>query len=399
MKYLSTRNSSLQCSFFEILFQGLSKDGGLFLPHEWPHVDLGSLKNKSYEEVAVEIIHPYVEADITEIDLKKIINESYNNFSHEKIAPVTSIEKNKYILELFYGPTFAFKDYALQFLGSLFSYALPKASKKLTVLGATSADTGSAAIHAFRGKKDINVFILHPHNRVSEVQRRQMTSVFDENIFNIAVEGTFDDCQKIVKELFVDEELQQHTSLTAINSINWARLIAQVVYYFWSYLQINDEEINFIVPSGNFGNVFSANVAKKMGLPIQKLHITTNQNDILHSSINKGIMNKNIVTQTYSPSMDIQISSNFERQLFESAKRNSEKIKDMFQEFSDNGSYTIEKDILDDLQSIYSTTAVNDEKTLSTIKLINDKFDYMADPHTATAVSYTHLTLPTICSV
>ena len=387
MKYLSTRNSSLQCSFFEILFQGLSKDGGLFLPHEWPHVDLGSLKNKSYEEVAVQIIHPYVEADITEIDLKKIINESYNNFAHEKIAPVTSIEKNKYILELFYGPTFAFKDYALQFLGSLFSYALPKASKKLTVLGATSGDTGSAAIHAFRGKKDINVFILHPHNRVSEVQRRQMTSVLDENIFNIAVEGTFDDCQKIVKELFVDEELQQHTSLTAINSINWARLIAQVVYYFWSYLQINDEEINFIVPSGNFGNVFSANVAKKMGLPIQKLHITTNQNDILHSSINKGIMNKNIVTQTYSPSMDIQISSNFERQLFESANRNSEKIKDMFQEFSDNGSYTIEKDILDDLQSIYSTTAVNDEKTLSTIKLINDKFDYMADPHTATGLS------------
>ena len=387
MKYLSTRNSSLQCSFFEILFQGLSKDGGLFLPHEWPHIDLSSLKNKSYEEVAVQIIHPYVEADITEIDLKKIINESYNNFSHEKIAPVTSIEKNKYILELFYGPTFAFKDYALQFLGSLFSYALPRASKKLTVLGATSGDTGSAAIHAFRGKKDINVFILHPHNRVSEVQRRQMTTVLDENIFNIAVEGTFDDCQKIVKELFVDEELQQHTSLTAINSINWARLIAQVVYYFWSYLQINDEEINFIVPSGNFGNVFSANVAKKMGLPIQKLHITTNQNDILHTSIHNGLMNKNLVTQTYSPSMDIQISSNFERQLFESANRNSEKIKDMFQEFSDNGSYTIEKDILDDLQSIYSTTAVNDEKTLSTIKLINDKFDYMADPHTATGLS------------
>ena len=387
MKYLSTRNSSLQCSFFEILFQGLSKDGGLFLPHEWPHVELGSLKNKSYEEVAVQIIHPYVEADITETDLKKIINESYNNFSHEKIAPVTSIEKNKYILELFYGPTFAFKDYALQFLGSLFSYALPKASKKLTVLGATSGDTGSAAIHAFRGKKDINVFILHPHNRVSEVQRRQMTSVLDENIFNIAVKGTFDDCQKIVKELFVDEELQQHTSLTAINSINWARLIAQVVYYFWSYLQINDEEINFIVPSGNFGNVFSANVAKKMGLPIQKLHITTNQNDILHTSIHKGLMNKNLVKQTYSPSMDIQISSNFERQLFESANRNSEKIKDMFQEFSDNGSYTIEKDILDDLQSIYSSTAVNDEKTLSTIKLINDKFDYMADPHTATGLS------------
>ena len=338
MKYLSTRNSSLQCSFFEILFQGLSKEGGLFLPHEWPHVDLDSLKNK-------------------------------------------------YILELFYGPTFAFKDYALQFLGNLFSYALPKASKKLTVLGATSGDTGSAAIHAFRGKKDINVFILHPHKRVSEVQRRQMTTVLDENIFNIAVEGTFDDCQKIVKELFVDDDLQQNTSLTAINSINWARLIAQVVYYYWAYLQIKREEINFIVPSGNFGNVFSANVAKKMGLPIQQLHITTNQNDILHSSIAQGLMKKNLVTQTISPSMDIQISSNFERQLFESANRNSDTIKDMFQEFSKTGSYTFEKSIIDNLKSIYLTTAVNDQDTLSTIKLINDKYDYLADPHTATGLS------------
>ena len=255
-------------------------------------MDLDSLKNKSYEEVAVQIIHPFVEGDITEVDLRKIVNKSYINFSHSKTAPVTSIEKNKYILELFYGPTFAFKDYALQFLGNLFSHALPKASKKLTVLGATSGDTGSAAIHAFRGKKDINVFILHPHKRVSEVQRRQMTTVLDENIFNVAVEGTFDDCQKIVKELFVDDDLQQYTSLTAINSINWARLMAQVVYYYWSYLQIDKEEINFIVPSGNFGNVFSANVAKKMGLPIQQLHITTNQNDILHSSIAQGLMKK-----------------------------------------------------------------------------------------------------------
>ena len=305
MKYLSTRNSNLDFSFFEILFQGLSKDGGLFLPHEWPYIDINTLKNKTYQEVALEVIHPYVSNEISKNDLKKIINESYKSFSHPKIAPVTTIDQNKYILELFYGPTFAFKDYALQFLGNLFKYAFPKASKKLTVLGATSGDTGSAAIHAFRGKQDINVFILHPHNRVSEVQRRQMTTIQDDNIFNIAIKGTFDDCQKIVKELFIDEALQQHTSLTAINSINWARLMAQVVYYFWSYLQIDQKEINFIVPSGNFGNVFSANVAKKMGLPINQLHITTNQNDILHSSIKKGLMKKNVVMQTYSPSMDI----------------------------------------------------------------------------------------------
>ena len=386
MKYLSTRNNNLDFSFFEILFQGLSKDGGLFLPHEWPLLDVNTLKNTTYEELAIEVIHPYVSDEIPKNDLKKIIDDSYKHFSNPKIAPVTTIEQNKYILELFYGPTFAFKDYALQFLGNLFTYALPKASKKLTVLGATSGDTGSAAIHAFRGKQDINVFILHPHNRVSDVQRRQMTTVQDDNIFNIAIKGNFDDCQKIVKELFIDDELQQHTSLTAINSINWARLMAQVVYYFWAYLQIDEQEINFIVPSGNFGNVFSANVAKKMGLPINQLHITTNQNDILHSSIKNGLMKKNVVTQTYSPSMDIQVSSNFERQLFESAGRDSEVIKNLFQEFSKNNSYTFDKNILDNLQSIYSTNTVSDDETLSTINQINKQYNYLADPHTATGL-------------
>ena len=386
MKYLSTRNSNLDFSFFEILFQGLSKDGGLFLPHQWPSIDVHILKNKTYQEVALEVIHPYVFNEISKNDLKKIIDESYQSFSHSKIAPVTAIDQNKYILELFYGPTFAFKDYALQFLGNLFKYALPKASKKLTVLGATSGDTGSAAIHAFRGKQDINVFILHPHNRVSDVQRRQMTTVQDDNIFNVAIKGNFDDCQKIVKELFIDDELQNHTSLTAINSINWARLMAQVVYYFWAFLQIDEEEINFIVPSGNFGNVFSANVAKKMGLPINQLHITTNQNDILHSSIKNGLMKKNVVTQTHSPSMDIQVSSNFERQLFESSGRDSETINNIFHEFSKNNSYTFDKNLQKDLQSCYSTTAVSNDETLNAIKKIKEKYNYLADPHTSTGL-------------
>ena len=386
MKYLSTRNNNLDFSFFEILFQGLSKDGGLFLPHEWPLLDINSLKNKTYEELAIEVIHPYVSDEISKNDLKKIIDDSYKHFSNPKIAPVTRIEQNKYILELFYGPTFAFKDYALQFLGNLFTYALPKASKKLTVLGATSGDTGSAAIHAFRGKQDINVFILHPHNRVSDVQRRQMTTVQDDNIFNIAIKGNFDDCQKIVKELFIDDELQQHTSLTAINSINWARLMSQVVYYFWAYLQIDEQEINFIVPSGNFGNVFSANVAKKMGLPINQLHITTNQNDILHSSIKNGLMKKKVVTQTYSPSMDIQVSSNFERQLFESSGRDSKAINNIFHEFSKNNLYRFDKKIQHDLQSNYSTTAVSNDETLNAIKQIKQKYNYLADPHTSTGL-------------
>ena len=387
MKYLSTRNNNLNYSFFETLFQGLSKDGGLFLPHEWPNINLNSLKDKTYQEIALIIIYPYVSDEISQIDLKKIIDDSYSQFSQSSIAPAIAIEKNKYILELFHGPTFAFKDYALQFLGNLFTHVLPKASKKLTVLGATSGDTGSAAIHAFRGKQDINVFILHPHNRVSEVQRRQMTTIQDSNIFNIAIEGTFDDCQKIVKELFIDEEIQQQTSLTAINSINWARLMAQVVYYFWAYLQIEQEKINFIVPSGNFGNVFSAHVAKKMGLPIQQLHVTTNQNDILHSSINNGLMKKNVVTQTYSPSMDIQISSNFERQLFESLEYNSSKLSELMKTFMENKKYSLKGKIHDNLKLHYRSKGVNDELTAKTIKEFYNKFNYISDPHTATSLN------------
>ena len=227
--------------------------------------------DKSYEEVALHIINPFIGGDITEDNLYEIISSTYKNFTHPQIAPLVNIDTNKYILELFYGPTLAFKDYALQFLGNLFSHVMKDSDKKITVLGATSGDTGSAAIDAFKGKNNINVFILHPHNKVSEVQRRQMTTVLNDNIFNIAVEGNFDDCQNIVKDLFVDEETQNKTSLTAVNSINWARLIAQTVYYFWAYLQLEQQQVSFIVPSGNFGNIFSARVAKHMGLPIQPI--------------------------------------------------------------------------------------------------------------------------------
>ena len=316
MKYLSTRDDSLQKSFNQILYQGLSKDGGLYLPINWPSIDLKNLKNKSYQEVAVEIIYPFVKENFSKDKVFGIINNSYKEFKNEKIAPVLKLDTNKYLLELIYGPTYAFKDYALQFLGNLFSESQKINPKKLTILGATSGDTGSAAINAFKSKTNINVFILHPHNKVSPIQQKQMTSVIENNIFNIAIEGNFDDCQRIVKELFVDDEIQKVTSLTAVNSINWARLIAQIVYYFWTYLQIEKKDISFVVPSGNFGNIFSAYAAKNMGLPIKNLHVATNKNDILKSIINNGIMKKKSVSQTYSPSMDIQISSNFERQMF-----------------------------------------------------------------------------------
>ena len=252
MHYLSTRNNKLNESFLTILFQGLSKEGGLFLPSTWPSISVEKLQGKTYEEIAHTVIYPFIKNDISDDDLSLIINKTYKKFDNEKIAPLVQIDKNKYILELFYGPTFAFKDYALQFLGNLFSYVMQNLNKNITVLGATSGDTGSAAIDSFKSKKGINVFILHPHNMVSDVQRRQMTTVTDSNIHNIALKGTFDDCQKIVKTLFLDSEIQSKTSLTAVNSINWSRLIAQTVYYFWAYAQLESKQISFIVPSGNF---------------------------------------------------------------------------------------------------------------------------------------------------
>ena len=390
MEYLSTRNNQLHETFTNILFQGLSKDGGLFLPASWPSIDVNTLRDKSYEEVALHIINPFIGGDITEDNLYEIISSTYKNFTHPQIAPLVNIDTNKYILELFYGPTLAFKDYALQFLGNLFSHLMKDSDKKITVLGATSGDTGSAAIEAFKGKNNINVFILHPHNKVSEVQRRQMTTVLNDNIFNIAVEGNFDDCQNIVKDLFVDEETQNNTSLTAVNSINWARLIAQTVYYFWAYLQLEQQQVSFIVPSGNFGNIFSARIAKHMGLPINQLHVATNQNDTLHQIISSGNMTMNMVEQTYSPSMDIQVSSNFERQIFESVKNDSEEVKKVMQDFKINHKYSFDPNVVQHIQNIYHSTAVSNEMTLETIKIFKQKFNYLADPHTATGLSVLH---------
>ena len=386
MHYLSTRNNKLQETFLNVLFQGLSKEGGLFMPFSWPSISIKNLRGKNYQGIAYEVISPFVQNDISEDDLRLILDKTYQSFDHEKIAPLINIENNKYILELFYGPTLAFKDYALQFLGNLFSHVLQNMNKKITVLGATSGDTGSAAIDAFKGKDDIQVFILHPYQKVSEVQRRQMTTVTEENIHNIALKGTFDDCQKIVKQLFLDNELQSKTSLTAVNSINWARLIAQTVYYFWAYTQLNQERVSFIVPSGNFGNVFSARIAKFMGLPIDCLHIVTNENDILHRTISEGKMKINTVKKTHSPSMDIQISSNFERQLFESTSRDSDQVNKIMQSFSEKGEQILSDQITKNMQLIYKTHSVSDIQTLETIKYFNTQYNYLADPHTATGL-------------
>ena len=387
MKYFSTRNNKLSESFKSVLFQGLSKDGGLFLPITMPKIDIKTIRDKSYEEVALNIIEPFIDNEISTNDLYEIIKNTYKNFKHPKVAPLVKIDKNKYILELFYGPTFAFKDYALQLLGNIFSYFMNNHDRKVTIIGATSGDTGSAAIQAFKGKDNINIFILHPHNKISEVQRRQMTTNLEKNVYNIALDGNFDDCQKIVKNLFLDKEIQNKTSLTAINSINWARLIAQIVYYFWAYLQLEETKISFIVPSGNFGNIYSARIAQQMGLPIKNLHIVTNQNDVLHKIISAGNITRKEVQETYSPSMDIQISSNFERQIFECLNYDSDELNKIMNTLSQDKDYTFNSNIVSNFQNIYGSSAVSNQETLDTIREFNSKYNYLADPHTATGLA------------
>ena len=386
MHYLSTRNNKLKESFLNVLFQGLSKEGGLFMPFSWPAISIKNLRGKNYQEIAYDVISPFIQDDISDDDLRLILDKTYQCFNHENVAPLLNIEKNKYILELFYGPTLAFKDYALQLLGNLFLHFKKNINKKLTILGATSGDTGSAAINAFKGKDNINIFILHPYNKVSDVQRRQMTTILDDNVFNIAVEGTFDDCQRIVKEIFVNDEIQKKTSLTAINSINWARLMVQTVYYFWAYLQLNESKVSFIVPSGNFGNIYSAHIAKHMGLPIDKLHIATNQNDVLHKIISLGQMKMKKVEQTYSPSMDIQISSNFERLIYD-ITNDPNYIKKIMNELNEKQSYKLDAKIISAIKKSFQAYSINQSEVKSTISSLYNEHNIIIDPHTAVGLA------------
>ena len=387
MKYISTRNSSNEKNFQQIVMEGLPPDGGLFIPTYCPKVDVRNFKGIEYSELAFEIIFPYCGDSISREELRIILVNTYKKFHHPKTAPLINISEKKYILELFYGPTFAFKDYALQFLGDLFEYFLNKEQNNITILGATSGDTGSAAIEAFKMKNNINIFIFHPHEKISDVQRRQMTTVNESNVHNIAIKGNFDDCQNIVKNLFVDKELLSNTNVASINSINWARIISQTVYYYWAFLQLdNADKVNFIVPSGNFGNIYAAHVANKMGLPIEKLYLVTNANDILHRIISRGEMVIKEVQKTYSPSMDIQISSNFERQLFEILNHDNAKLTSVMKAFVEEGRYNLDNDTIKKLQNIYSTHSVSDPEILQTIKLYSKKYKYTADPHTATGL-------------
>lgn len=390
MKYISTRGGIAPVSFKDAVMMGLATDGGLLLPESYPlfsREKIESFRDLSYQELAFNIIAPFAD-DIPAADLKSLIDRSYSTFNNPEITPLVD-KDGVHILELFHGPTFAFKDVALQFLGNLFEYLLKERGEKMNIVGATSGDTGSAAIYGVRGKENINIFILHPHGRTSRIQALQMTTVTDSNVFNIAVNGTFDDCQNIVKQLFSDIPFKQKHSLGAVNSINWARVLAQVVYYFFAWLKVSansTKDIVFSVPTGNFGDIFAGYVAKQMGLPIAKLILATNENNILTRLVNNGDYSTGEVVATLSPSMDIQVASNFERYLFYLFDKNPARVNASLAAFAATGKMHFTTDELGRVSADFSSASVNREQTLRTITDFNSSCDYLLDPHTAVGV-------------
>lgn len=391
MKYISTRGDAPTLNFEDVVLTGLATDGGLYIPETLPNFskeEIASWVGLSYEELAFKVISPFVEGAISDDDLQAILSKSYSAFRHEAIAPLVQTGKNEWILELFQGPTLAFKDFALQFLGHLLDHILKKKNQKVVVMGATSGDTGSAAIEGCRRCDNIDIFILHPHNRVSDVQRKQMTSVLADNVHNIALEGNFDDCQNMVKASFRDQSfLPEERQLVAVNSINWARIMAQIVYYFYSALALGGphRKISYSVPTGNFGDIFAGYLAKKMGLPIDQLIVATNSNDILHRCISNNDHTKKELLHSLSPSMDIMVSSNFERLLFDAYDNDGKAIQELMEDFK-SGSMTLAPEPLKKIQAHFDSYKINDDKMIEVIADVFDKTEYLLDPHTAIGV-------------
>ena len=391
MKYVSTRGQAPVLEFEDVLLTGLASDGGLYLPEFWPELamsEIRALRGAPYADVAEAVLSPLVGNAFAPAELRSMIDEAYASFSHRAVVPLKQLSEECWLLELFHGPTLAFKDVAMQLLARMMDAALTRRGERATVIGATSGDTGGAAIEAFRGRKAVDIFILHPHGRVSEVQRRQMTTVPDANVHNIAVEGTFDDCQNMVKAMFGDTVFRRNMALAGVNSINWARIMAQAVYYFTSALALGgpDRAVRFVVPSGNFGDIFAGYVAKQMGLPVDQLVIATNVNDILARTVKSGRYEISGVVETSSPSMDIQISSNFERLLFEIHDRRSEDVQRLMSSLKQSGAFTIESAELAKLQAECAAgTASEDEVAAAIISTLASSGELL-DPHTAVGV-------------
>ncbi len=392
MRYISTRGAAPALAFDDVLLTGLARDGGLYVPEIWPQfstADLRALSGLPYHEIAYRVMAPFVEGAIDPAVFKRIITETYRGFNHAAVAPLTQLSANEWVMELFHGPTLAFKDYAMQLLGRLFDHVLAERGERVTIVGATSGDTGSAAIEAFRGRKSVQVVILHPKGRVSEVQRRQMTTVLDDNVHNIAVEGTFDDCQDLLKGLFNDEAFRDEVKLSGINSINWARILGQIAYYFvaGAALGAPDRKLAFAVPTGNFGNIYAGYAARNMGLPIDKLVLVTNRNDILARLLATGEMRVDTVHPTLSPSMDIQVASNFERLLFDLYGRDGKALAADMQSFRKTGAMSLGEARLRQARQVFTGHRVDDEETLATIAEVHRATAEVLDPHSAVGVA------------
>ena len=388
MKYISTRGGVEPISFKDAVMMGMASDGGLLIPEFFPDVTdkLTSWKSLSFQDLAYEIFSLYID-DIPSTELKNLIDKGYSTFDHPLVTPVSKLKKVD-ILELFHGPTLAFKDVALQFLGNTFEYILNERKGKLNILGATSGDTGSAAIQGVRGKDNIHIFIMHPDGKTSPLQALQMTSVLDDNVYNIAVDGSFDDCQNIMKETFADLEFKNKFHLGAVNSVNWARILAQTVYYFHAYNQVaeNGSKLSFSVPTGNFGDIFAGYIARCMGLPIDKLILATNENDILSRFFNSGVYEMGSVNFTISPAMDIQIASNFERFLYFLVGKDSDTVNRLMKQFKTTGKMVVDEESMKRNDCFISASA-GTEKTLAKIKEYWESENYLLDPHTAVGVA------------
>ncbi len=392
LRYVSTRGTAPALGFEDVMLTGLARDGGLYVPESWPRLapsDIEALAGLPYAEIAARVMEPFVGSDIPQNEFSELVGQAYATFSHEAVTPLIEMGPDQWLLELFHGPTLAFKDIAMQLLARLMDRALQRRKARATIVGATSGDTGGAAIEAFAGREAIEIFILHPHGRVSDVQRRQMTTSSAENVHNIAIEGTFDDCQALLKGLFNDLERRDRLSLAGVNSINWARIMAQSVYYFVSAVALGapGRGVSFCVPTGNFGDVFAGYAASRMGLPVNRLVIATNVNDILVRTLKTGRYEPNEVVATSSPSMDIQVSSNFERLVFEAAGRDANRVCHLMDGLAEQGGFTLSDDELASLRALFSAIAVDEAEVGNTIRDVARETGYVCDPHTAVGLA------------
>jgi threonine synthase len=390
MHYISTRDKKKKSSFRDVFLNALSPDGGLYVPEELPVYslkELDEISKFSYKDLAANIICKFCSDEFSEKEVKEIVKNSYKNFREKEVVHLKKYDHN-YLLELFHGPTLAFKDIAMQVIGNMYQKILYKENSIINIVVATSGDTGAAAINALKGRNNINIFVLHPKGKTSDVQRKFMTTTEEKNVFNIAIKGNFDDCQSLVKSMFTDVEFKNQINMSGVNSINWARIISQIVYFFYAYFKIiqkKEGKINFSVPTGNFGDIYAGYVAKKMGLPINKLIIATNQNDILKRAINQGEYKIENVAETISPSMDIQVASNFERLIFNTNLNNEHDVIEKMKNLKKEKFFKIEKNQLEKIKCDFIAESLSEKETEKTIHEFYNKFKYILDPHTAVA--------------